>query len=140
MQKIDGMCFDGVRNGRENPVIPSTFDAGGTCPRRRGCTGTLYGDVCVMNVSGNCVGGSAAAYCAGVAESRVITQAEFIRAIAAGWVRPNANYHTMSVEGLAQCAGGQGSVDVPGYGAPQTLYQCGDNLGYCNRAIMCVLR
>jgi hypothetical protein len=75
-------------------------------------------------------------------DSRVITHAEFLRAINNGWVRPDTNYHTLSVDQIAACAGGPGAVEMPGFGDPNRLWsnQCGDNLNYCRRAIMCVQR
>ncbi|MFZ4734845.1 MAG: Kelch repeat-containing protein [Bradymonadia bacterium] len=138
VQRIDTRCFDGVRNGREVVQNLLPFDNGGTCPRRQGCAGTLYGDVCLTALSGSCQGGPPNNYCGQFPGSRPGTQAEFIRMINNGWVRPDGNYHTMACNNIAGCGNSWGSVNVPGYGDPNSVYQCGENQNYCSRAIFCV--
>jgi len=142
VQRIEGRCFNGAPDAetREGEDGGRAFDSGGICPSQLRCPGTLYGNVCITRVSASCENGSAAAYCNGVAASRVATQAEFLAIIAAGWQRPNSDYHTMSVDRVPGCNNGPGAVRVPGYGDPNSVYQCGDNLAYCRRAILCALR
>jgi hypothetical protein len=138
VQRIDTRCFDGVRNGREVVQNLLPFDNGGTCPRRQGCAGTLYGDECLTALSGSCQGGPPNNYCGQFPGSRPGTQAEFIRMINNGWVRPDGNYHTMACNNIAGCGNSWGSVNVPGFGDPNSVYQCGENQNYCSRAIFCV--
>jgi hypothetical protein len=76
------------------------------------CNGQLINGVCLTHVSAECVQGSVEAYCAARGEE-VITFAEFQAIVAGGWVRPNANYHTIAVAEYAQCADGYGNVGIP---------------------------
>jgi len=102
-----------------------------------GCEVGVFDGVCVTHLSESCVerGVSADAYCAPF--GRVITEAEFRRVAAAGWVRPDANYHTMHVTEYGECDGGSGTLGIPGWGE-FNHWQCGDAQDYCRRAVMCV--
>ncbi|MCK6573847.1 hypothetical protein L6V77_22440 [Myxococcota bacterium] len=102
------------------------------------CNGQLINGVCLTHVSAECVQGSVEAYCAARGEE-VITFAEFQAIVAGGWVRPNANYHTIAVAEYAQCPDGYGNVGIPGF-SNLDLWQCGENQDYCNRAMACVTR
>ncbi|MSP73928.1 MAG: hypothetical protein EXR76_17485 [Myxococcales bacterium] len=67
----------------------------------------------------------------------MITLEELQALVAGGWVRPDAGYHTVSVEGYGQCPEGAGTVGIPGWG-DFVHYDCGDIQDYCNRAVICV--
>ncbi|MCA9525454.1 MAG: hypothetical protein KC549_04045 [Myxococcales bacterium] len=135
-------CSDGIDNDG-NGQIDYPDDAGceaaGDLFETPPCQGEFFGDVCVVFLSAQCVGGSARQICLDNGGGEVITFAEFQAVVAAGWVRPDASYHTMAVTEYAQCDGGFGNVGIPGWGQ-FNLFQCGENVNYCNRAVMCVTR
>ena len=110
----------------DNDGLPDVTDV---CPLGE------YGGICITRLSNDCVRGSADAFCEGY--GRVITFDEFQRIAAAGWTRPNNNYHTLSVLQDPHCDFGSGTVGIPGWGN-FTHYRCGDEQDYCHRAIMCV--
>jgi hypothetical protein len=103
------------------------------------CAVGEFGGVCVNYLSPECVNGSALGICAarGGGE-RLITFAEFTTITRNGWSRPHGGYHTMSVDQYNQCGNGVGNVGVPGWG-DLSHFNCGDDQGYCNRAVMCVI-
>ncbi len=138
VQRLDAYCFNGVLDGREEQHVQAPYDNGGTCPGLRTCSGTLYGNVCFRAVSASCQQGSANAWCAGRG-ARVATVAEYRTMFDNGWRRPNSSYHTMSVADAPGCNGG-GAVYIPEWNAGNAYrqYQCGDNLNYCSRSIICV--
>ena len=128
----------GDNQGYCNRAVMCVIGAGGGGGGGGGnCNGRLYGAVCVSNVSAACVGGSALNYCTNGGHGRLVTFAEFQAAVNAGWARANGDYHTMSVNSYAQCGNGVGNVGIPGWGQ-LNHFNCGDDQGYCNRAIMCV--
>ncbi|MEZ4469583.1 MAG: hypothetical protein R3F60_02035 [bacterium] len=139
---VRGECSDGIDNDG-NGQIDWPDDAGcvaaGDLFETPPCQGRFWGDVCVVFLSAQCVGGSARQICLDNGGGQVITFAEFQAVVAAGWVRPDASYHTMAVTEYAQCDGGFGNVGIPGWGQ-FNLFQCGENVNYCNRAVMCVTR
>ncbi len=111
------------------------WTASHTLVEEAACEYGVYAGLCLSHLSESCVQGSAQAYCEPF--GRVITLDEFQAVVADGWVRPDDSYHTLSVTGIPQCPDGRGSVGIPGFGE-FTLWQCGDDLAYCNRALMCV--
>ena len=101
------------------------------------CTVGEFDGICVTHLSEPCIeqGSSADAYCAPF--GRVITEAEFRQVVAAGWVRPSSDYHTLAVIDYDQCPTGAGAVGIPGWGDFNQA-GCGDTADLCNRAAMCV--
>ncbi len=132
-------CSDGIDNDM-NGLIDYPADEGceaaGDPEEDPDCVGEFFGDVCLVAVSEACQNGSARAWCAQNG-GRVITFAEFQAVVAAGWSRPSANYHTVTVDAYAQCDGDIGNCGIPGWG-DFNHWNCGDDQDYCNRAIMCV--
>lgn len=135
-------CADGVDNDGNGQIDWPNDDgcvAAGDPEETPPCQGQFFGDICVVHVSEPCVGGSSQSYCQ-MNGGLVITFAEFQAIVQAGWVRRDGNYHTVAVSEYAQCAGdGFGNVGIPGWGQ-FNLFQCGENVNYCNRAIICVTR
>ena len=101
------------------------------------CAAGEFDGICLTHLSTQCIapGASALAYCE--PHGRLITDAEFRQVAAAGWVRPDGNFHTMMVDDYARCNGEQGSLGIPGWGN-FNHYGCGDTQNYCNRAALCV--
>ncbi|MCA9547940.1 MAG: hypothetical protein KC613_26225, partial [Myxococcales bacterium] len=124
---------DGLTDYPDDPDC----DAAGDPDEDVDCQGDFFGDVCVVWLSDACVGGSATQLCADRG-AEVITEAEFRAVIAAGWMRPDANYHTMTVAQYSGCAGDIGNMGIPGWG--DRHWNCGDVQDYCNRSVMCVTR
>jgi hypothetical protein len=136
---------DGIADAVDNcPAVPnpdqrdSDWDGrGDACDF--GCDGEEWGGVCVTHLSDRCVRGSAAAYC--MSYGRVITNDEYVDIVDAGWRPPSSDYHTVSVTGHPDCAaeGGAAAVGLPGfaYGLGY-VWACGDDLDFCERAILCV--
>jgi hypothetical protein len=136
-------CADGIDND-ENGLIDWPEDDGceaaGDDDEAIRCTGQFFGEVCLEHVSEPCVRGSAREYCTVQGEGfEVITLAEFQAIVAAGWVRPNGNYHTVAVTEYAECPGGFGNVGIPGWGQ-FNRFNCDENANYCQRAVFCVSR
>ncbi|MCB9551749.1 MAG: hypothetical protein H6705_07660 [Myxococcales bacterium] len=132
-------CSDGIDNNDDGQIDYPADDgcvAAGDPEEEPPCRGVFYGDVCVAHVSAACVPGSARDLCAAQA-GRVITLAEFRAINAAGWRRPDANYHTVTVDQYGQCPEGIGNVGIPGWG-DYNHWNCGDVQNYCNRAVICV--
>ncbi|MEZ4464829.1 MAG: hypothetical protein R3F43_10090, partial [bacterium] len=96
------------------------------CYRQQPCAGEVWGGVCLVHLSAECVQGSVIDYCAANG-GQVITFAEFQAMVAGGWQRPNANYHTMAVAEYDQCPGDNGFSDVriPGFGNLD-IWNCGE--------------
>ena len=135
-------CADGIDNDRNGQIDWPNDDgcvAAGDPEETPPCRGQFFGDVCVVHVSEPCVGGSSQSYCQ-MNGGLVITFAEFQAIVMAGWMRRDGNYHTVAVSEYNQCPGdGFGNVGIPGWGQ-FNLFQCGENVNYCNRAIICVTR
>ncbi|MCB9544261.1 MAG: hypothetical protein H6706_00030 [Myxococcales bacterium] len=110
------------------------------CFRQPACPGEVWGGVCLVHLSEECVQGSVVDYCAANG-GEVITFAEFQAMVAGGWQRPNDNYHTLAVAEYDQCPDdmGYGNVGIPGFNDLQ-LWICGETQDYCNRAMACVAR
>ena len=103
------------------------------------CEVGLFGGVCVKFLSAECVQGSALGICAARGGGqRLIYFAEFQTITNSGWRSPNGNYHTEAVDRYAQCGNGVGNVGIPGWGN-LNHFNCGDNHGYCNRSVICVV-
>ncbi|MEZ4475747.1 MAG: hypothetical protein R3F60_34105, partial [bacterium] len=110
------------------------------CFRQPPCAGEVWGGVCLVHLSAECVQGSVIDYCAANG-GEVITFAELQAMVAGGWQRPNANYHTMAVAEYDRCPDsmGYGNVGIPGFNDLQ-FWACGEAENYCNRAMACVTR
>lgn len=136
-------CADGVDNDMDALIDWPEDDgceAAGDIDEEIACTGEFFGEICVEHVSVSCVMGSAAEYCRALNdEFVVITLAEFMAIVAAGWVRPDGNYHTVAVTEYAECPGGFGNVGIPGWGQ-FNRFNCEENSNYCQRAVICVSR
>ena len=136
---VPPQCADGLDNDGNGAIDYPADDgcrAAGDDDEEPDCSGIFYGDVCVAWVSDQCIEGSARQLCAD-RDARVITLDEFRAVVAGGWERPNASFHTMSVDEYDQCQGDVGNVGIPGW-RDFTHWNCGDEQNYCNRAVMCV--
>lgn len=136
-------CADGIDND-ENGLIDWPDDGGceaaGDPEEAVRCTGEFWGEICLEHVSEPCVMGSAAEYCRVQGDGfEVITLAEFRAIVAAGWARPDGNYHTVAVTAYNQCPDGVGNVGIPGWG-DFNQFNCEENSNYCQRAVFCVSR
>ena len=133
-------CANGIDDDADGqadyPADPHCL-AAGDLEEMQTCLVGVFGGVCVNWLSPGCIGGAATAICAEENRGRVITYAEFQAVAGGGWVRPDGNYHTMSVDQYPDCGGGIGNTGVPGWGE-FNLFNCGDDQNYCNRAVMCV--
>ena len=136
-------CANGIDDNGDGDIDwpdDAGCEAAGDPDEQPPCAGQIFGGVCVNHVSGACQNGSAIQYCAAENRGRVMSRAEFTAIVAGGWVRPNASYHTVTVQGYDQCAADNpqaiGNVGIPGWG--ERHWNCGDVHNYCNRAIICV--
>lgn len=132
-------CSDGIDNNDDGQIdYPADVGciAAGDPEEEPPCEGTFFGDICVAHVSPACIAGSARNHCANLG-ARVITLDEFRAIVAAGWMRPDAAYHTVSVDQYNQCNNDVGNVGIPGWG-DFNHWNCGDDQNYCNRAVICV--
>lgn len=136
-------CADGIDNDMNGQIDwpdDGGCDAAGDLAEEVGCVGEFFGEVCVTHLSVQCVMGSAAEYCRAIGDDFVvISLAEFRAIVAAGWARPDGNYHTVAVTEYAECPGGFGNVGIPGWGE-FNQFNCEENSNYCNRAVLCVTR
>ncbi|MSP71021.1 MAG: hypothetical protein EXR76_02310 [Myxococcales bacterium] len=135
------ICANGLdddADGRVDYPDDAQCDAAGDPEEMQECLIGVFGGVCVNWLSVACIPGSATAICAMENRGRIPTYAEFMAlAGGGGWVRPDGNYHTVTVDQYPDCGGAIGNTGIPGWGQ-FNLFNCGDDANYCNRAVMCV--
>ncbi len=102
--------------------------------------GSFIAGLCWTNLSDACHAGSATQYCADVM-ARLPTRAELERRFDRGW-EPGPDYHTIAMQPGpgSECGDDVENVVMPSWQPADAydVWRCGDNPGYCNRAVVCV--
>jgi len=102
--------------------------------------GSFIAGMCWTNLSAPCHRGRATTYCADIG-ARLPTQNDLERRFDRGW-EPGPDYHTMAIQvgPEHECRDGVANVILPTYIRARSyeVWECGDNPGFCNRAVVCV--